>query len=387
MSANKHDVWPGAIKLIVLFIIGFFLWLFNNPFITPLLLGFIFAALTFPLYAWISKQLNRFLTFKKDWNTLAAMLTILIVCSVLITFGNVFIRQLIREIPNFSKEGLEFLQGAPDNRTVLNIAGQLGFSREDVQTAVNGFDNEVRQISSYFDPQAPQSDTRNANQIFSTENLNRALGIGTQLFGAIFNQLVYLVIFILAWLNALLLGQRWLNNIFQILPLSDTEVKVIKKDLTLGIRNVVYANLISGLIHAGVVFLIMLVFGLPNLFIVTLLVFLIGVLPLTPSELAYAIPILLLFQRNPWAATLLIPVAELIVLWVNYVVVPKVIAANGEGNDLLILTSILSGIAIFGLMGFLIGPVIMIFVQTLYRILRERLLGQPAENNSGVVTK
>jgi predicted PurR-regulated permease PerM len=39
----------------------------------------------------------------------------------------------------------------------------------------------------------------------------------------------------------------------------------------------------------------------------------------------------------------------------------------------LILLSIFSGISFFGIMGFLIGPVIMIFAISLYKILAKRL--------------
>ena len=98
----------------------------------------------------------------------------------------------------------------------------------------------------------------------------------------------------------------------------------------------------------------------------------IGVLPLSPSEFAYAIPILIIAQSNPLLALVLAILAELIVLFTNYVFLPRVIISGSEGNPLLILTSVMSGIAIFGVMGFIIGPVLMILVQTLYQILTKR---------------
>ena len=160
---------------------------------------------------------------------------------------------------------------------------------------------------------------------------------------------------------------------FEITPLVDSEIKEIKQDLTVGIRNVIYASLLSGAIHTVVVVLVMLFFGLPNVTIVAIAVFLIGLLPLSPSELGYAIPIILLFQVNPLAAIIFIPIAELIILYTNYVLLPRVIAGGESGNPLLILTSIFTGLVIFGIMGFIIAPVLMILIQTLYKILVSRI--------------
>lgn len=102
----------------------------------------------------------------------------------------------------------------------------------------------------------------------------------------------------------------------------------------------------------------------------------IGVLPLSPSELGYAIPILIIAQSNPLAALILAILAEIIVLFTNYIFLPRVIVAASDGNPLLILTSVMAGIGIFGIMGFVIGPVLMILVQTLYSILVRRENGK-----------
>ena len=119
-------------------------------------------------------------------------------------------------------------------------------------------------------------------------------------------------------------------------------------------------------------FVVMLIFGVPNIFILSVIIFLIGVLPLSPSELAYALPFLIILPTNPAAAIAFGIFGELVILFVNYVLMPKIINSGQEGNPLLIITSIISGISIFGIMGFVIGPMIMIFVQTLFSILVQR---------------
>jgi predicted PurR-regulated permease PerM len=209
--------------------------------------------------------------------------------------------------------------------------------------------------------------------ILNEDNLNRALNFGQQALNIVFNQIVYLILFYLAWYNALMFGDKWLEAIFTILPFKKNEKKVVTRDLEVGVRNVIYANILSGFIHTGACFLMMLLFGVDNIFIISLIVFLIGFLPASPSELGYAIPITIIFTKNPAAAVALAIIAELIILWANYLFLPKIILSGNEGNPLFVVTSVLVGIQIFGLMGFIIGPVIMIFINTLAQILLRRI--------------
>jgi predicted PurR-regulated permease PerM len=178
---------------------------------------------------------------------------------------------------------------------------------------------------------------------------------------------------LLSWFNCLINGKKWLSNIFHLLPFNETEIEQIKTDFRDGVRNVIYANLLSGFIHATACFIFMWIFGVENMFILSIFIFLIGVLPLSPSELGYLIPIGFVFASNPLAALIFAIIGEGIILWTNYALIPKIIASGEEGNSLLILTSILTGISIFGIMGFIIGPLIIIFIQTLYRIVIRRI--------------
>lgn len=359
-------VWGRGLKILVIGIILFFLWIFNQPYLSPLLFGFIVAVLTFPIFSWIRDLIA--LKIPKGQNPLAATLTILLLSGVLVLFLNIFMRQFIREIPGFVNAGLNFIRSLPDNQGLLQILANFGIDRTQLEELTT---NLLKQVATVLPGERTPGQTTNIT--VSEQMVAQALTIGRQTFNFIFDFIVNLVVFLLAWFNGLTLGSGWLKNIFSILPLNDQERESIQQDLKFGIRNVVYANLLSGVIHAVVVFIIGLIFGVESIFVISLLVFLIGFLPLSPSELGYLLVLVPLFFINPIAAIVLVPVVELIILWVNFVLTPKIIASGEEGNSLLILTSILSGISIFGLAGFIIAPVIMVFVQTLYRILRRHL--------------
>lgn len=365
-ASVSNRQWPHWLSIFLFAIIIAALWIFNQPYITPLLLGFIFAALSYPIHNFLLNKIK----FEKIKASLAAIVTILVLSTTFITIINVMTRELVKEVPKFGIAIINFLDELPDNESVLDFSKNFNLTKDDVREGV-----EVLKSRAFINTNltSQNSGDRNISEIFSQENINNAFGVSRQAFNYVFTQLLYLVIFYLAWFNGLVYGKKWLDDLFEITPLVDSEIKEIKQDLTVGIRNVIYASLLSGGIHTVVVVLVMLFFGLPNVTIVAIAVFLIGLLPLSPSELGYAIPIILLFQVNPLAAIIFIPIAELIILYINYVLLPKVIAGGESGNPLLILTSIFTGLVIFGIMGFIIAPVLMILIQTLYKILVSRI--------------
>lgn len=358
----------------------FVLLIFNFTFRTPLLLGFIFAALTFPIFVKFFTRINKFLP--KFGINIGAILTIIFISTILIVIINIFINQLTGEIKggNFGNLANNFLEKLPQNQTLVRNFGE--------ETISNLAQNGKHQISDWTAKlNSPTERTLLLRSFFASDKIDQtlsvgqtAINIGQQSLNIIFDFGLNLIIFLLSWFFGLISGQNWLSSIFKLLPLNQSEEKQICRDLKLGINNVIYANLLSGLIHTVICFLIMLIFSVPNIFIFSFLIFMIGVLPLSPSELGYAIPILIIAQSNPLAALILAILAEIIVLFTNYVFLPRVIVAASDGNPLLILTSVMAGIGIFGIMGFVIGPVLMILVQTLYQILVRRENGEKSTN-------
>jgi predicted PurR-regulated permease PerM len=367
MFQAKHSHWSTPLKLGILGIILYVIWIFNRNFTTPLLLGLVFATLTYPIYEFYLKKVFSFLGDKRSIG-ISAITTILAVLAVITILINVVATQLIREVPDFARSSVSFAQSLPNNTELVSSLSGFGFSPDYVRDMLRNIESQVESLGKNVN-----GDSSSASDFLNQANINNAFNFSRQTLNVLFTQLVYLSIFILSWFQCLMNGKNWLVHIFKLLPFNQEEVSSITNDFRDGVRNVIYANLLSGIIHAAACFIFMWIFGIPNMFLLSVLIFFIGVLPLSPSELGYLIPILLVFPTNPVAALVFAMIGEAIILWVNYILIPKIIASGEEGNPLLILTSILSGIAIFGLMGFIIGPLIIICIQTLYRILMKRI--------------
>lgn len=361
-AKKKYDAFStGSIV-----IIAAILTVFNFEFRTPLISGFVAAVLTYPLYCWTARQLSVLVSkifpkFKIDFHPFSALF-IVILLSLLSLFSLAFVSlQLTSEVPNSLQAVSGFVRGLSENQSVVSFATAFGYDGEDIARSA---DELEKSFTFGF---------LNIQNWISFDNLTRVFNLGQQVLSVLLNQIIFFIIFLIAWYNGLIFGSRWVNLILSLFPFKPEDIHSIKHNLTLGIRNVIYANLVSGTINFIAVLSITMIFGLPNSFVLAALAFAIGFLPITPSETAYAIPILLIFQTNPLIAILIAVLAELFILWQNYVFLPKIVLTGTGGNPLFIITGVFTGIAIFGVMGFIIGPAIMIFVNTLGQILLLRL--------------
>ena len=365
LDQNKpnYDVFSvGSILLIVVVLV-----VFNFEYRTPLISGFVFATLSYPVYSWIKNQLNAInlskIGLKKtiNFDNISALLLVFGLGFLLILVLIFASGQLTREIPNLATEIYQNAKKLNDSQFIINTAKQFGFHDQ----------------LTFFNLQDRLNSTLTTS--FSVDNLQKVLNTSQQILGGLITQIVYIVIFLLAWFNGLLFGSRWIDTLMSLFPLFNHEASSIKKNLVAGIRNVIYANLLAGVLNMIGVAVICLIFGIPNVLLVSLLAFIIGFLPISPSELGYAYPVIYLLYLNPILGIIAFIVAEAYILWQNYVFLPGIVLNGTNGNPLFIITSVIAGINIFGIMGFVIGPAIMIFVNTLGGILINRLHKQPSQ--------
>ena len=314
--------------------------LFNFEFRTSIISGLIFGVLSYPLYKLFQKKLS---------TSISATLTVILISFTLIFFSNILAQQISKEIQNLVT-----------NQDWLSNVKKFGISEEIIQYYSNYIKTRLDEYTKL---------------VATSDNLNKLIIILQQFVGNLFSQIIYLVVFLIAWFNSLINGQRWIEIVFKILPFTQSEENLIRKDLSIGMRNVIYANLTSGLLNALGVLVIMLIFKLPTAFFITIVAFIIGFLPISPSEIAYLTPLLILgYTTQNWFLVLIVAlICEAFILWQNYVLLPKIVLSGTKGNPLFLITGVIAGINFFGIMGFIIGPVIVIFCSTMIDILLERI--------------
>ena len=349
--------WPNYLKIIIFTIIIGTMWLFNGPFITPIFMGFFFAVLTLPVFELLQKKLGSYC--KGFTNGVATALTIVLVSALMIFGINFIASQIISEIPKFVTQIVSILQGFKENKELVDWIANKGVARESIYQVLDSALSNFNSRRGAFD----------LTNIVNSDKTQQIFSVSSQIFNFLFMSITNIVLFVLAWITGLNDGKKWIHSVLDCFPFTDSEVATIKSEVRKTINNVIFANLLSGLLNSTLAFVIMFCLGVPNIWIYTILIFFIGFLPLSPNEFAYLIPLSAAFSANLWLGLVLTIICEIFILWINYSFLPKVIATSKNASPLLIITSVLSGIVIFGPLGFIIGPVVLAMIKTLYSIL------------------
>jgi predicted PurR-regulated permease PerM len=186
-----------------------------------------------------------------------------------------------------------------------------------------------------------------------------------------------LLIMIVSLFFLLAEGSKMLEALIQISPLEEQHVRELAKEFDRACRAIVSATLLSAIAQgllAGIGFYFC---GLRSS--VALLMLLTMVLALVPFTGAAAvwIPVslyLYFFQGNMTAAIGLAIYGTLVISASDNIIKPLVLHGQSKLHPLLALLSVLGGIQALGPIGIIVGPMVVVFLQTLLKILQRELM-------------
>jgi predicted PurR-regulated permease PerM len=202
-----------------------------------------------------------------------------------------------------------------------------------------------------------------------------ALGSGTVLRAAtlIFGILITLVtlFFLLAE------GARMLDAIIKISPLEESHVRELATEFDRACRAIVSATLLSAIVQgllAGIGFYFC---GLrSSVALLTLLTMVLALVPFTGAATVWVPVALYLYfvQHNATAAIGLAVYGAVIISTSDNIIKPLVLHGQSKLHPLLALLSVLGGIQALGPIGIVVGPMVVVFLQTLLKIVQRELL-------------
>ncbi|MEO2010988.1 MAG: AI-2E family transporter [Pirellulaceae bacterium] len=170
-------------------------------------------------------------------------------------------------------------------------------------------------------------------------------------------------------------GPAMIATAMRLSPLEDTHEKELLSEFESVSRAVVVATLASALaqaVCAGVGFAIV---GLDHILLLTMLTAVFAMIPFVGAAAIWLPSSLWLFfyADRPVAAILLACYGALIVSMIDNLIKPLVLHGQSRLHPLLALLSVLGGVQALGPIGILVGPMIVVFLQTLLKILRREL--------------
>jgi len=200
-----------------------------------------------------------------------------------------------------------------------------------------------------------------------------ALGgsISTFLLSTVFGS----VIMIIGLYFFLLDGPSMLHAIQKLSPIEDKHEEELADEFARVSRAVVVATLLSAVVQGLLAGFGFWVCGLESIFLLTLLS---GVLAMVPFVGAAAVWIpcalyLFFVENRPVAAIGLAAYGGLVISMADNVIKPWILHGQSNLHPLLALLSVLGGVAVLGPIGILIGPMIVVFLQTSLKILRREM--------------
>ncbi|TWU32861.1 AI-2E family transporter [Novipirellula artificiosorum] len=201
--------------------------------------------------------------------------------------------------------------------------------------------------------------------------------------GSIFLQLLIgMVVLVVAIYFFLVDGAGMIRTLMRLSPLDDNYERRLLLEFDRTSRAVVLASVLSALVQgvlAGLGFIVLGFDSVVLLFLATTLMALVPFLGAASVWVPCVVWLAMVEQR--WAAALVLAIYGVVAISsIDNVIKVYVLHGRSQLHPLFALLSVLGGIKVFGPIGILVGPMVVVFLQTLLEILNHELDGNAKGN-------
>ncbi len=164
-------------------------------------------------------------------------------------------------------------------------------------------------------------------------------------------------------------GDKLINRIKYLSPLDDRHEEVLMQRFISVSRATIKGTLLIGLAQGTLGGLTLWIFGVASPILWGAVMVILSIIPLVGGWLVlYPAAIIQLILGNTWQGIAIMIVAAVVISNVDTLLRPRLVGRDAGMHDLLIFFSTIGGISLFGIMGFIIGPVIAVFFLTILDI-------------------
>ncbi|MCF6277044.1 MAG: AI-2E family transporter [Candidatus Magasanikbacteria bacterium] len=167
-------------------------------------------------------------------------------------------------------------------------------------------------------------------------------------------------------------GEKMLKRIVEISPLGNKYEKLLYKKFTSTTKATLKGTLIIGGIQGLIGGLTFWVVGIEGAFIWGVIMLVMSLIPaIGPFLIWFPAVIILLLTGNIWQGVVLLLVGSLFISSIDNLLRPIIVGKDTGLHPLIVLLSTLGGLLIFGISGFIIGPVIAALFLSIITIYKE----------------
>lgn len=302
-----------------------------KPFLYPILWAAIIAGMFYPVYTKINTRIKR--------TNLSSLATILIVFIIMIV-PLFFVGRLV------AKETNDLFKKLNDNReTIISITQQI-FERIKDNPLTRGFNINEQVIREKI----YETTTK------LTEKLVPALSNLTQgslIFFGMFIIMFYTLFFFLKD------GEKLLRRLAHLSPLGEQHEEMMYKKFTSTSRAVLKGTLIVGAVQGFITGVLFYIVGIEGALIWGVITTVLSIIPGFGSYIIWLpAAIIMLILGNLWQAIVIAAIGGGVISTIDNFLRPILVGKDTQMHPLLILFSTLGGLVVFGISGFIIGPII-----------------------------
>lgn len=335
--------------------IGLSFFIFK-PYLTPIVLGGMFAIVCYPLFKKISSGVG------EKYPGIAAFLTVLVTVIIVLVPISLLSTQVIGEL---NVVYTDLSERAQNEQPIVNLPVSNNANIENIQIRVRGF---LTQAAANIDQ-------------YIQRLLRLAIDNAGQFFQRIAEFTLAGFIWLLAFYYFLRDGHRIRDLLIHFSPLTDRYDREIMHRIALSVKSVIGGTLIVAVIQGILAGVGLGIFGVPNPSVWGLLAVLTALIPTVGTALVMFPAVLYLGATGElMMAGGLLLWALLLVGGIDNILRPKLIEQQIKIHPLIILLSVLGGIAFFGPVGFLIGPIVLTLLIELLHVYREMAVETPAHS-------
>jgi predicted PurR-regulated permease PerM len=167
-------------------------------------------------------------------------------------------------------------------------------------------------------------------------------------------------------------GRTWFSSWYQLIPMDESHKQKIVARLDQTIRAVVKGILVTAIVQGGLAGLAYLALGVPFPVVLTALTILLAPIPFGGTALVWGpVGLYLLWIGEAGKALMMLAWGVGVVSMVDHVLRPWLIGQDVQIPVLLLVLSVLGGLALYGVLGIFVGPVLVSLLMTAVQIYRE----------------
>ena len=321
------------------------------PFLKPLLLAALFAALAHPLYKWIARLLGQ-------RRSLASLVTLLVLFVLIIGPLSAFVGLVIKQAISMSDQAIPWLQQHFGAATSFNVHDWL-----------------VQHFPSLADYIPPQEQLVHNAGVAAKSAAGFLVTIASRMTAGTATFVLNLFVMVYAMFFFLKDGKQIMATILHYIPLAAQDKTRMVQQFTSITRATVKGTLLIGIIQGALDGVAFWLAGIDGWAFWGTLMAILSILPAVGAPVVWVpVGLYLLLSGRVVAGLVVMSWCAAVLGVVEYVVRPALVGTDIKMPDLLVLVGTLGGLYLFGPIGFIVGPIVFGLFLTVWQIYGETFL-------------